>query len=166
MAEPHELTGPKRFFEDFSVGEVIDLGRFHPLTEDEIIEFAREWDPQPFHVDPVRAKQSMFGGLVASGWHTGAVAMRLLVDGLLTHCHTQGSPGIDSIRFLRPVRPGDVLSGTYTILDLAPSARRPRIGKLRSLLELRNQEGEVVVTMESMSFLDRKEVHPDGKAPG
>jgi acyl dehydratase len=149
-----------RFFEDFSVGEVIDLGTAPPLSEEEIIDFARRWDPQPFHVDPVRAKKSMFGGLVASGWHTGAMAMRLLVDGLLSHCHAQGSPGIDHIRFLRAVRPGDVLSGTFTILELTPSARRPKIGKLRSLLELRNQEGEVVISMESITFLARSTVPP------
>ena len=163
MAEPHALSGALRCFEDFSVGESIDLGAAPPVTEEEIVTFARRWDPQPFHLDPVRAKESMFGGLIASGWHTGAVAMRLLVDGLLSHADSQGSPGIDHIRFLRPVRPGDVLSGTYTVLDLSPSLRRPT-GKLRGLLELRNQEGEVVLSMESMSFLARKVPPGDGAA--
>jgi acyl dehydratase len=159
------IDGALRYFEDFSTGEVIDLGTAPPISEEEIVAFARRWDPQPFHLDPVRAKESMFGGLIASGWHTGAVAMRLLVDGLLSHSDSQGSPGIDHIRFLRPVRPGDVLSGTYTVLDLSPSARRPRIGKLRALLELRNQHGDVVLSMESMSFLARK-VHPSDGAAG
>jgi acyl dehydratase len=154
-----------RWFEDFSVGEVIDLGTAPPITEEGIIEFARQWDPQPFHLDPARAKESMFGGLVASGWHTGAMAMRLLVDGLLTHTRAEGSPGIDHIRFLRPVRPGDVLSGSVTVLDLLPSGRRPVMGKMRSLLELRNQHGEVVLSIESVTFLTRK-VPPSSGSPG
>lgn len=158
------MSGALRYFEDFSIGEVIDLGTAPPITEEEIIAFARRWDPQPFHLDPVRAKESMFGGLIASGWHTGAVGMRLLVDGLLSRSASEGSAGIDHIRFLRPVRPGDVLSGTWTVLDLSPSARRPRIGKLRAVLELRDQQGELVLSMESMSFFARK-VHPsDGGA--
>jgi acyl dehydratase len=149
-----------RYFEDFSVGEVVELGTAPPLDEKEIVDFARRWDPQPFHVDPVRARESMFGGLVASGWQTGAVAMRLLVDGLLSHCHALGSPGIDHIRFLRPVRPGDVLSGTFTVLELAPSVRRPGVGKLRSLLQLRNQDGDAVISLESMTFITRRTVPP------
>lgn len=154
-----------RYFEDFSAGEVIDLGTAPPITEEEIIAFARRWDPQPFHLDPVRAEESMFGGLIASGWHTGAVGMRLLVDGLLSQSRSEGSAGIDHIRFLRPVRPGDVLSGTWTVLDLAPSARRPRVGKLRGLLELRDQQGEVVLSMESLSFFARR-VPPSEGASG
>ena len=156
--------GEDRWFEDFALGEVIDLGAAPPITEEAIVEFARQWDPQPFHLDPVRAKESMFGGLVASGWHTGAVAMRLLVDGLLAHARAGGAPGLDHVRFLRPVRPGDVLSGTYTVLDLAPS-RRPERGKVRSLLELRNQHGEVVLSIESTTLMDRK-VPPSSHSAG
>ena len=95
-----------RYFEDFAPGDVVELGTYPPLSEEEIITFARQWDPQPFHVDPASARDSIFGGLVASGWHTGAISMRLLVEGLLSRAASRGSPGIDRIRFLRPVRPG------------------------------------------------------------
>jgi acyl dehydratase len=158
------VTEGLRTFEDFSVGEVVDLGTAPPITEEAIVDFARQWDPQPFHVDPVRAKESMFGGLVASGWHTAAVAMRLLVDNLLAHTSAGGSPGLDRVRFLRPVRPGDVLSGTFTVVDLSVSERRPSMGTVHSLLEMRNQHGEVVLAIESRTFLDRKVPPSSGSA--
>lgn len=148
-------------FEDFAPGEVIELGTFPALTEDDIISFARQWDPQPFHVDPEAAQQTMWGGIIASGWHTGAIAMRLLVDGLLSRCATQGSPGVDHVRFRVPVRPGDVLSGRHTILETSPSASRPRMGKIRALTELVNQRGETVVTMDGVGFYDRRQVPPE-----
>jgi acyl dehydratase len=154
MPEPTALL----HFEDFAPGEVIQLGTFPPLSEDDIISFACQWDPQPFHVDPERARDSMWGGIIASGWHTGAIAMRLLVDGLLSRCATQGSPGVDHVRFRLPVRPGDVLSGRQTILETSPSASRPRMGKIRALTELVNQRGETVVSMEGVGFYDRR--HP------
>lgn len=143
-------------FEDFAPGEIIELGSFPPLTEDGIIAFARQWDPQPFHTDREWARESMWGGIIASGWHTGAIAMRLLVDGLLSRCATQGSPGVDHVRFLVPVRPGDVLSGRHTIIETSPSASRPRIGKIRALTELVNQRGETVVSMDAVGFYDRR----------
>jgi acyl dehydratase len=145
-----------RHFEDFAEGEVTELGTYPPLTEYEIISFARQWDPQPFHTDPERARESIYGGLIASGWHTGAIAMRLLVDGLLSGCAAQGSPGVGSIRFFRPVRPGDQLSGRHTVLDASPSATRPTIGKLLGRTELLNQLGEVVMAMDGMSFIERR----------
>lgn len=154
------MTGATRHFEDFAVGEVIELGTYPAVTEEEIIGFARRWDPQPFHLDPERAKESMYGGLIASGWHIGAIAMRLLVDGLLSRCASQGSPGLEHLRFLRPLRPGDALSGRYTVLDASPSASRPAIGKVRANIELRNQRGEVVVSMVAMGFFDRERVTP------
>src|SRR2546425_194255 len=98
------------------------------------MDFARQWDPQPFHTDPELAKESMFGGLVASGWHTGAIAMRMMVTTL--HTAGQGSPGLERVRFLRPVRPGDELSGRYTVLEAVPSASRPALGKVHSRVEL------------------------------
>lgn len=154
------MTGATRHFEDFAVGEVIELGTYPAVTEEEIIGFARRWDPQPFHLDPERAKESMYGGLIASGWHIGAIAMRLLVDGLLSRCASQGSPGLEHLRFLRPLRPGDALSGRYTVLDASPSASRPAIGKVRARIELHNQRGEVVVSMVAMGFFDRERVTP------
>jgi acyl dehydratase len=145
-----------RFFEDFAVGYTMELGSYPPLTEEAIIAFGREWDPQPFHTDPERAKASIFGGLIASGWHTGAIAMRLLCDGLLNHARSQGSPGLDQIRFLRPVRPGDVLSGRYTVLVTEPSPRRPTIGRVKGRTELRNQRDELVLTIEAWGMFDRR----------
>jgi acyl dehydratase len=136
---------------------VVELGTYPPLSEAEIVDFARRWDPQPFHLNPEGARDSMFGGLIASGWHTGAIAMRLLVDGLLSGSATQGSPGIDNIRFLRPVRPGDRLSGRFTVLEASPSASRPRLGKVVGRTELLNQNGEVVLSMEGTGFYDRRE---------
>jgi acyl dehydratase len=155
---------PHRYFEDFGVGDVIELGGFPPLSEEDIVAFARQWDPQPFHVDRERAKESIFGGLIASGWHTGAIAMRLLVDGLLNRSAAQGSPGANGIRFLRPVRPGDSLSARYTVLEVARSASRPALGKVRALTELVNQHGEVVLTMDATGFFDRRDGAADGPA--
>ena len=145
-----------RYFEDFRPGEVIDLGTYPELTESEIISFALQWDPQPFHVDPEAAKESIFGGLIASGWHTGAIAMRLLVDALLSKSHSQGSPGLDQIRFHRPVRAGDRLTGRYTVLEAEPSAKRPRLGKVMSRIELLNERGEAVLSIVSTGFFDRR----------
>src|SRR5258708_421531 len=102
-----------RYFEDFQVGDIFDLGST-TVTEEEIISFARQFDPQPFHTDPVLAKDSIFGGLVASGWHTTAMFMRLFFDGLLHETASIASPGVDDVRWLKPVRPGDVLRARFT----------------------------------------------------
>ena len=160
------MTRALRYFEDFAVGEVIDLGTSDPIAEDDIVAFARQWDPQPFHVDPERARESIFGGLIASGWHTGAIAMRLLVDQLLSRSASQGSPGVDQIRFLRPVRAGDVLSGRYTVIEASPSATKPRIGKVLSRVELSNQKGETVMSWLGWGFFDRRDVTASGATPG
>ena len=150
------MPEPRLYFEDFAPGQVYELGTYPAITEDDIVSFARQWDPQVFHIDPDRAKDTMWGGLIASGWHTGAIAMRLLVDGLLSRSATQGSPGVDHVRFRRPVRPGDVLSARHTILETAPSASRPQMGKIRALTELLNQDGETVVSMEGVGFYERR----------
>lgn len=151
------------YFEDFQPGDVCELGTHPPLTEREIIEFARQWDPQPFHVDPERAKDSMYGGLIASGWHTAAIGMRLLVNSLTSRAAGQGSPGLERVRFLRPVRPGDELTGRHTVLVAEPSASRPSMGKVLGLTELFNQRGEAVYSVEGWSFMTRREI-PEGKA--
>jgi acyl dehydratase len=145
-----------RYFDDFQPGQTIELGTYPPLTEEEIIEFAQQWDPQYFHLDPVAAKESIFGGLVASGWHTGAIAMRLLVGNLVKDVAGQGSPGLEQVRFVKPVRPGDELSGRYIVLETELSASRPALGKLKSRCELRNQDGDVVFSMESWAFMSRR----------
>ncbi len=117
------------------MGDVVELGTYPPLSDAEIVQFARQWDPQPFHVDAERARESMFGGLVASGWHTGAIAMRLLVDGLLSRSASQGSPGLDHLRFRRPVRPGDQIR-----FELEVQQIRGRTCRMRGVAKV---DGEV-----------------------
>jgi len=145
-----------RYFEDFSVGEVIELGS-RTLSQESIIAFAREFDPQPFHTDPEAAKRSVFGGLIASGWHTASLYMRLLVDGMVSAvANSMGSPGVDRIEWLKPVRPGDTLRGRVTILDAIPSKSRPDRGTLKTLGEMVNQHGEVVMTIRGIGFFGRR----------
>lgn len=144
-----------RYFEDFAPGDVIELGS-RPITKDSIVAFAQEFDPQPFHTDEAAATRSIYGGLLASGWHTGSLAMRILYDGLLKDTVSLGSPGIDELRWLKPVRPGDTLSLTMTILETIPSRTKPDRGLVRSLMEMRNQHGEVVLTIRGLSLLGRR----------
>jgi acyl dehydratase len=145
----------KRYFEDMQAGDVVELGS-RAVTQDEIIAFARQFDPQPFHVDQELARESFFGGLVASGWHTAAMYMRLLVDGLLNQTVSLGSPGIDELRWLKPVRPGDTLQARFTVLETTPSRSRPTMGIVRGRGEVLNQHGDVVMTMVSAGFFGRK----------
>jgi acyl dehydratase len=145
-----------RHFEDFRVGEIVTLGSV-TIGQEEIIAFARQFDPQPFHTDPEAAKESAFGGLIASGWHTIALYMRLLVDGMISAmAESQGSPGVDKIEWLKPVRPGDTLSGRVTILELIASKSRPDRGTIRTLGEMVNQKGETVLTMRGIGFFGRR----------
>jgi acyl dehydratase len=145
-----------RYFEDFRVGEVIELGAV-TVTQESIIAFAQEFDPQPFHTDPVRARDSAFGGLVASGWHTASLYMRLLVDGFIREmANSMGSPGVDKLEWLQPVRPGDRLSGRATILDAIPSKSRRDRGTLKTLGEMINQKGEVVMRIHAVGFFGRR----------
>jgi acyl dehydratase len=146
---------PRRYFEDFAAGDVIELGR-HTITKDEIIAFARQFDPQVFHVDEEAARNTMFGGLIASGWHTGSLMMRLLYEGVIKHAASLGSPGVDELRWLKPVRPGDTLSARMTVTECVPSRSKPDRGIMRSVIELRNQGGEAVATLKGMSLLGRR----------
>ena len=135
---------------------VVELGQLEPLSEDDIISFARQWDPQPFHVDPVAAKESIYGGLIASGWQTAMRTMRLQVENLLNDTDAQGSPGVENIRFLRPVRAGERLSARYTVLVAEPSAKRPTLGKVLGRTELLNEAGEVVYQMDGWGMVGRR----------
>jgi acyl dehydratase len=146
---------PEHYFDDFEPGQAFDLGS-HTVSEAEIVEFARRWDPQPFHVDPVAARESVFGGLIASGWHTGAMWMRLYVDSLLGGAASQGSPGVEELRWLAPVRPGDILHGRLTVLETTPSARRPDRGTVRIRGEMVNQDGVTVLSMVSRGHFARR----------
>ncbi|MDB5080254.1 MAG: Acyl dehydratase [Chloroflexi bacterium] len=144
-----------KYFENFQVGQVIELGS-RQVTESEIIEFASEYDPQPFHLDHAKGKASLFGGLAASGWHTGSMLMRMLVDTVLNDADSKGSPGIDNLRWYKPVFPGDTLTARMTILETRPSNSRPNIGIIRYRCEVTNQDGTVVMGLVVTNFFGRK----------
>ena len=148
-----------RFFEDFGVGEVVEFGD-RLVTADEIVAFAKEWDPQPFHVDPEAAKDSQIGELIASGWHTGCLLMRMMCDAYLLDSASEGAPGVDEIRWLKPVRPGDRLRARRTTLSARVSRSRPQIGIVEFDYQVANQNGEAVLTMRGSSFMRRREVLP------
>jgi len=136
----------QRFFEDYRVGEVFEFGD-ELVTEQEIVEFANRYDPQPFHVDPAAATNSSFGGLIASGWMTAGIMMRMLVEHFISREAGMGSPGIDELRWLRPVRPGDRLRIRVTILETRRSSSKPDRGMVLTLDEVLNQDGDVVMTL-------------------
>ena len=143
------------WWEDFKVGETAELGR-HTFTDEEIVAFARQFDPQPFHTDRSAAEKSVFGGLIASGWHTCAVGMRLLCDGLLEHTVSLGSPGIDEIRWLKPVRGGDTLAYRRVVVESRASTTRKGVGLVKHRWEAVNQRNELVLTMEGWGLFGRK----------
>jgi acyl dehydratase len=146
---------PAQYFEDFRPGQTVELGS-RTVTEEEIVAFARQWDPQPFHTDAEAARDSVFGGLIASGWHTGAMWMRLYVDSLLGGSASQGSTGVEELRWLAPVRPGDTLTGRLEVLEAAPSERRPDRGTVRIRAEMVNQDGVTVMSMTSRGHFGRR----------
>jgi len=154
---PGDKPGPRYFWEDFPVGQVRDFGAM-PVSREAVIAFARQFDPQPFHVDDEAAAASLFGGLCASGWHTCAMAMRMMCDDYLLDSASLGSPGIDSLRWLKPVFPGDTLSVRLEVLDARPMASKPHVGLMRSRWEVRNQHGEPVMTMEGWGMFGRRDV--------
>ncbi len=145
------MTAPDWWFEDFVPGTVLEFGG-HTVTEAEIIAFARDFDPQYFHTDPEAARASAFGGLIASGWHTAAIAMRMLADNFLPPNASMGSPGIDELRWRLPVRPGDKLRLRITIQEATRSRSKPDRGVVRSLLEVLNQKDEVVMSQRPMTM--------------
>jgi len=142
----------ERYFEDYFPGAVLEYGSI-ALSENEILEFARRFDPQYIHTDPRAAAAGPFGGLIASGWHTAGVMMRLFVDHYLSHVASMASPGIDELRWQLPVRPGDSLSIRVTILEANRSRSKPDRGMVRSFIEALNQNGEVVMSLKAMNIL-------------
>ena len=141
-----------RYFEDYVPGTALDCGTF-TLSEADIIAFARQYDPQPFHVDPMAAKSGPFGGLIASGWHTTSMLMRHLVDYYVSPESSIGSPGVDDIRWPRPVRPGDTLRIRATVLEARRSASKPDRGIVKTLAELTNQDGDVAMRLTANNFI-------------
>jgi acyl dehydratase len=145
-------TGPFRYcWEDFQPGQVFAHGSC-TLTEDDIVRFARDWDPQRYHTDPRAARDTPFGGLIASGWQSCGVAMRLMCEAYLNESSCVGSPGIDEIRFLKPVRPGDTLRFRATVLSSVASRSRPERGTVSFRWELLNQADELVLSMVGHQF--------------
>jgi len=143
------------WWENFKVGERSEMGR-HTFAHDEIVTFARQFDPQPFHVDPAAAKASPFGGLIASGWHTCAVGMRLMVDQYIGRTVSLGSPGIEDIRWLKPVFAGDTLTYSRTVTESRASATRAGVGLVKHRWDAVNQAGETVLTMEGWGMYGRR----------
>ncbi|HEX5514275.1 MAG TPA: MaoC family dehydratase [Gammaproteobacteria bacterium] len=144
------------YWEDFTVGRTIDLGS-REVSRDEVLGFANRYDPQSFHVDAAAAEASIYGGLIASGWHTAAMVMRLMCDGYLLRSASLGSPGIDNLRWLKPVRPGDTLRARMTVLESRPSSSKPDRGTIKSSWEVFNQRGELVMSMEGFGMFRRRQ---------
>lgn len=143
-------------FESFEIGQKQSFGAYE-VTEDEIIEFASKYDAQFFHLDHDAAQDSLFGGLCASGWHTCAMTMSMMVENMDLHGRSLGSPGIDSLRWLRPVYPGDILSVQMEVLDTVPSRSRPDIGVVTNKVSVSNHKGVVVMEFTSKGIFRRGE---------
>ena len=143
------------YWEDLQPGQVLDLGSL-TATREEIIAFASQFDPQPFHLDDEAAKASVFGGLCASGWHTCSMAMRLMVTNFLQTAASLGSPGLENVKWMKPVFPGDTLRLQHRILESRPMRSRPDVGLVRTHWEMFNQNGEQVLHMEGWGMFRRR----------
>jgi len=140
-------------FAEFHVGQVLEAGP-HVLTQDELLRFARDWDPQWFHTDPEAADAGPFHGLIASGWQTCGIAMRLIADAVLAGSESYASPGLAYVKWPHPVRPGDALSVRATVLQVRRSSSQPHLGLLRWRWQLFNQAGREVLDLEATSLFD------------
>ncbi|MEY3951563.1 MAG: hypothetical protein RL320_365 [Pseudomonadota bacterium] len=145
-----------RTLDDFQPGDVIRLGH-RSIDAEEIIAFGQAYDSQYFHTDPEAAKDSIFGGLIASGWQTAGICMRLICDAFMLETASMGSPGIQDLKWLKPVRPGDTLTGYVKVLDHIPSKSKPDRGASKQLWVLENQNAEVVFSAEVTVLMKRKE---------
>ena len=144
-----------RYFDDYVEGDVHDLGSI-AVELDEVLSFARRFDPQTMHVDPEGAKKTPFGGLIASGWHTVSLMMRLYADHYLTHVASFASPGVDKLRWIKPVRPGDTLSVRVKVVKAVPSQSKPDRGVVTCDVEVDNQNGETVMTLTQVNFIGKR----------
>lgn len=147
------------YFEDYVAGRTVDCGSFS-ISEAEIIAFAKEYDPQPFHIDPVAAADGPFGGLIASGWHTTSMMMRQLVEHFVSAETGLGAAGVDEVRWPKPVRPGDTLHVRATVLETRRSRSKPDRGIVRSLAEVTNQHGETVMRVTAVNFVRTRDPRP------
>jgi acyl dehydratase len=142
-------------YEDYVVGERRLLGS-RSVSEEDLLRFSHEFDPQPFHIDKAAAEKSIYGGLIASGWHICAVAMRVICDSFLAKSAALGSPGVEQIRYISPMRPGDTLTVHYTVLEARPSASKPDRGVLLTEIDIENQDGRKVATIRGYSMVARR----------
>lgn len=149
-----DATGPaeERYFEDYVPGSVFEYGTVS-VSEADIIDFAKRFDPQVFHTDPEAAARGPFGGLIASGWHTGSLMMRLFAERFLSRASSLGSPGVDEVRWRRPVRPGDSLRVRATVLEARRSRSKPDRGIVRTFVEVLNQHGEIVMSLKALNIV-------------
>ena len=145
----------KYWFEDFPVGMVVEIPG-PTLTAESIVEFAGRYDPQPFHTDEAAGRASVFGGLIASGWQTVSLAMRMICDAYLLEVASLGSPGVNEVRWLKPVRPGDTLRLRMSVLEAKPSASKPDRGTVLHRWEVFNHKDETVMTMEGYGMFRRR----------
>jgi acyl dehydratase len=158
-AADFSVSVDQRYFEDYVPGTVVEYGPI-AVDEAEIVAFARRYDPQPIHTDPEAARRGSFGGVIASGWHTASLMMRLLVDHYVSRVASLASPGIDELRWLAPVRPGDELSLRITVLDARRSTSKPDRGIVRSFIEVLNQRRETVMTVKALAMVLCRETAP------
>ncbi len=149
------VTKDRRHFENLRVGEVIDLGRT-AVSKEMIITFAREFDPFPFHLDEAAAKASLLGGLASSGWQTGALSLRMLVDSFLSTIASAGGLGFSDLKWKNPVMVGDTIGGTITIAELRRSASHPQWGIVTLDFDVRNQKGQPVLTMRLANLVETR----------
>lgn len=147
---------PRWTFEDLTPGLVLEAPG-PTVTAEAIVDFARQFDPQPFHLDPEAAKHSLFGGLCASGWHTAALCMRTMVDAYMRDSTSLGSPGIDELRWVKPVMAGDTLHCKMTVLEQRPSRSKPNLGSVRMKWEVFNQRGELVMHLASWGLFGKRD---------
>jgi acyl dehydratase len=146
----------KYYWEDLAIGSVRELGSV-TLTAEEIKEFAEQFDPQPFHLDELAGRRSIYGNLCASGWHTCSLAMRLTVDNFLSESSSMGSPGLENLRWLKPVYPGDTLKLKYSIVEARPMRKRLDIGMVLAVWEMFNQNGDKVMQMQGWGMFGRRQ---------
>ncbi len=147
------------YWEDFPAGSVREFGNMQ-VTREAVLAFAQQFDTQPFHMDDAAAEASHFGRLAASGWHTCSMAMRMLCDDYLLVSSSMGSPGIDNLRWLKPVYPGDTLRVRLTVLASRPMASRAGVGLTQFGWEVLNQDGTIVLTMQGWNMFGRREPAP------
>ena len=147
-----KISGHPRFFDDYTEGMTLDIGSFD-VTESGIVDCAQRFDPQFFHTDREKAKEGPFGGLIASGWHTASMTMRVITEFYLSDTSSLGSPGLDNLRWAAPVRPGDVLSVHTTTIEARQSASKPDRGIVKTLVEVRNQSDVTVLDFTATNFI-------------